>query len=293
MVRPTGTGETPRPMRVAVIDVGSNTARLMVAEQGPNGTSRVGEAKVYLGLGAEILRNGSVGGKKLAEAADETRRCAAIAVELGAEAVDVFVTAPARQAGNGDELVATISRATGHFARVLTAEEEGELAYDGAVAMTSVEGEPIAVCDVGGGSTEITVGDRSRGAFWSDSVDVGSLRLTAAILHDDPPTAAQLAEAQAHVASLFASVTPPDVQTALAVGGSARALAKLVGRRLDRESLASALETAVSQPSSELARLGTLDPPRAATLAGGALILLELTNHLNVPLQLAAGGLRE
>ena len=85
-------------MRVAVIDVGSNTARLLVAEQGRRGTERIGEAKAYLGLGAEIIRRGHVGAEKLAETAEETRRFAAIARELDAEEIDVFVTAPARQA---------------------------------------------------------------------------------------------------------------------------------------------------------------------------------------------------
>ena len=293
LVRPTGAEVTIEPMRVAVIDVGSNTARLLVAERGRRGAERIGEAKSYLGLGAEILRRGGVGAGKLAEAAAETRRFAAIARELDAEEIDVFVTAPGRQAENGDMLVATIARATGHFVRVLSAEEEGELAYEGALATTSVDREPIAVCDVGGGSTEITVGDRARGAFWSDSVDLGSLRLTAATLHDDPPTKKQLAAAEALVADQFEAVSPPRVKTALAVGGSARALAKLMGRKLDETNLKAALRTIVSQPADELARSASLDAPRAATLAGGAIILLELTRLLDVPLQLAAGGLRE
>jgi exopolyphosphatase/guanosine-5'-triphosphate,3'-diphosphate pyrophosphatase len=280
-------------MRVAVIDVGSNTARLLVAEQGRRGTERIGEAKAYLGLGAEIIRNGHVGPDKLAETADETRRFVTLARELDAEEIDVFVTAPARQAANGDQLVATITRSTGHFVRVLSAREEGELAYEGALATTAVGDGPVAVCDVGGGSTEITVGDRKRGSFWSDSIDLGSLRLTATALHDDPPTPGQLADAEALVAGLLARVEPPQVETALAVGGSARSLAKLVGRRLDEEALDAALDRVVSEPSPQLARTLSLDEPRAATLAGGALILRELTRCLGVPFQLGAGGLRE
>ncbi len=292
-IRPTGATVRIDPMRVAVIDVGSNTARLLVSEQGRRGTDRVGEAKAYLGLGAEILRHGDVGAEKLAETAAETRRFAAIARELEADEIDVFVTAPARQAGNSDVLVATIARATGHYVRVLSAVEEGELAYEGAVANTSVGEEPIAVCDVGGGSTEITVGDRTRGSFWSGSVDLGSLRLTAATLLDDPPTKKQLAAAQALVAEQFEPIRPPRVRSALAVGGSARALAKLMGRRLDEANLESALQTIVSQPADELARSASFDAPRAATLAGGTIILLELTRRLDTPFQLAAGGLRE
>src|SRR5262249_20181543 len=145
LVRPTGATGTIGGMRVAVIDVGSNTARLLVVEQGGRGTERGGEAKAYLGLGAEVIREGHVGADKLAEAADETRRFATIARELGAEEIDVFVTAPARQAANADQLVATIARATGHFVRVLSAREEGELGYEGALATTSVGRDPVAV----------------------------------------------------------------------------------------------------------------------------------------------------
>jgi exopolyphosphatase/guanosine-5'-triphosphate,3'-diphosphate pyrophosphatase len=280
-------------MRVAVIDVGSNTARLLVAEPGRRGAARIGEAKAYLGLGAEIIRHGHVGAEKLSETAAETRRLAAIASELHAEEIDVFVTAPARQAANADLLVATIARATGQFVRVLSAQEEGELAYEGAVAATSVGRGPVAVCDVGGGSTEITVGDRSRESYWSASLDLGSLRLTAKTLHDDPPTADQLASATALVVDLLHPIEPPQISTALAVGGSARALGKLAGRRLDETTLGRALELIVSQPSASLARLLSLDPPRAATLAGGAVILRELSRLLGAPFQLGAGGLRE
>jgi exopolyphosphatase/guanosine-5'-triphosphate,3'-diphosphate pyrophosphatase len=293
LVRPTGAAARIDPMRVAVIDIGSNTARLLVSEQGRRSAERIGEAKAYLRLGEEILRNGRVGPEKLAETADEARRFVTIARELGATAIDVFVTAPARQADNADELVTAIVRATDHFVRVLSAEEEGELSYQGALATTSVEREPAAVCDVGGGSTEIVVGDRRRGIFWSRSVEMGSLRLTAATLDDDPPTSAQLAEAKALVADLFSEVRPPDVGTALAVGGSARALARLAGRTLDSDTLERTLDLITSQPAEQLARSTSADASRAATLAGGTIILLEVTRRLGVPLQLAGGGLRE
>ena len=293
LVRPTGAAARIDPLRVGVIDIGSNTARLLVSEQGPRTTERIGEAKAYLRLGEEILRHGRVGPEKLAETAEEAKRFLAIARELGATSIDVFVTAPGRQAENADELVTTIMRATDHFVRILSAEEEGELAYQGALATTSVEQEPVAVCDVGGGSTEIVVGDRGRGIFWSRSVELGSLRLTAATLPDDPPTKAELADAKALVAELFDGVRPPEVGTALAVGGSARALARLAGRTLDPETLERILDQVTSQPAEQLARSSSIDASRAATLAGGAIILLEVTRRLGASLQLAGGGLRE
>ena len=221
------------------------------------------------------------------------RRFAGVARALGSgAAIDVLVTAPGRQAANADELVAALSRASGLPVRVLTREEEGVLAYEGALGSACIERWPAAVCDVGGGSTEITVGDLARGPFWSRSADVGSLRLTASTLRGDPPTAGQLAEAAALVASELEPVRPPATGTALVVGGAARALARLEGRRLDVAALGRALDLVATRPAADVARSTGLDPQRAATLAGGAVILLELARRLG-PLHVGDGGLRE
>ena len=95
------------------------------------------------------------------------------------ESLDVFLTAPGRQAANSDELVTALSRAAGVKARVLTKEEEGTLAYRGAVLTAGIALPPrIAVCDIGGASTEIAVGRPSSEPDWIESVDLGSVRLT-------------------------------------------------------------------------------------------------------------------
>jgi exopolyphosphatase/guanosine-5'-triphosphate,3'-diphosphate pyrophosphatase len=279
-------------MRVAVIDVGSNTARLLVAEAGRRGVEAVVEGKAYLGLGAEILVHGGVRQAKLDEMVKELRRFTKLAREAGAGPTDVFVTAPGRQAANAEELVATVARATGHVARVLTAEDEGRYAYDGAIVTTRVEAEPVAVCDVGGGSTEIAIGD-ATGASWIRSVDVGSLRLTAALLPDDPPTREQLAEAERYVAEQFATLEPEEVAVALAVGGSARALARLADGSLSPETLTEVIDVVCARRADKLARRAGIDEARARTLAGGAIILREVSRRLGVPLQLGRGGLRE
>ena len=284
-------GGRTRP--VGVIDVGSNTMRLLVAKAGAGSVEPVAEARAFLGLGAEIVRTGAVGAAKLTEAALAARGFAATARELGATATEVLVTAPGRQAADADELVAALYRATGLPVRVLTGEEEGVLAYEGALETTAVEGDPVAVCDVGGGSTEVTVGDGARGPFWSCSLDVGALRLTASILHDDPPTHDQLADARSLVAEQLATMPLPELGAAIVVGGSARAIARLYGRPLDVAALERALASLASRPAAELARTSGIDARRAATLAGGAIILLELTRRLGRPLLLAEGGLRE
>src|SRR4051812_39718498 len=200
-------------MRVAIVDVGSNTARLLIAERGSNGPVAIAEAKAHLGLGAEILEHGVVREHKLDELATELRGFRVTARDAGVLATDVFLTAPGRQAANVDQLTATVARAMGHVARVLSADEEGELAYEGAVITTPLDGGPVAVCDVGGGSTELVIGDPRATDRWTRSVDVGSLRLTAALLDDDPPTNAQLARAEDHVHRRFAALDPPGAET--------------------------------------------------------------------------------
>ena len=109
-----------------------------------------------------------------------------------------------------------LQRAAGHPVRVLSTEEEGRLAYDGAIATADVDlPEKIAVCDVGGASTEIAVGSPGVPPKWVTSIDLGSVRLTA--------RSTDVYHARSEAAEAFAEVTAPSVELALAVGGSARA----------------------------------------------------------------------
>jgi exopolyphosphatase/guanosine-5'-triphosphate,3'-diphosphate pyrophosphatase len=280
-------------VNAGVVDVGSNTVRLLVARPSPSGLVRVRQEKAYVGLGAELIRNGRITEAKLAEAAAVAGEFARIARKEGSDPLEVIVTAPGRQASNGDELLDELARATRAPVRLLTAEEEGLLAYRGAVAAESGLAGPVAVCDTGGGSTEIVVGVPPDEPSWVRSVDVGSLRLTAAFLSGDPPGPDELEAARSEAALRLGALTPPLPHSAIAVGGSARALARLVGRTLDERALADALDLAVALPAAEVASLHGLDEQRARVLAAGAVILREVVRLLGVPLRLARGGLRE
>src|SRR5436305_2949487 len=206
-------------MRIGVIDVGSNTTRLLVARAAPDGLDPLETRKLRLSLGEEIERHGVVSDVHVAAAAKAVGEMARTARRERVESLDVFLTAPGRQAGNAQELVAALTQAAGVQARVLTKEQEGTLAYRGAVLTAGIAlPERIAVCDIGGASTEIAAGHPSRDPEWVESVDLGSVRLTAR-------AAAMPSEAK----EAFAHVRPPTVDAALAVGGSARAARRLVG----------------------------------------------------------------
>ncbi len=151
----------------------------------------------------------------------------------------------------------------------------------------------IAVCDVGGGSTQIAVGSPDDEPSWVRSLDLGSLRLTRRALAGDPPTSKEIDGARGQVEALFAGLTPPLPQAAYATGGSARALAKVVGPHLGAEELAVALRIVSERPSRRLAKTFDLSPTRARTLAAGALLLISAQRLLGVPLEVARAGLRE
>lgn len=268
-------------MRVAVLDVGSNTIRLLVADVRDGSIVPVDTGRVRLSLGEEIERHGVLSTTSIRSAAKAVKKLRAVAARHGVEDVDVFLTAPGRQAANADELLAALPGA-----RVLSTEEEGRLAYRGAVA-TATERLPktIAVCDVGGASTEIAIGSPTTDPWWVRSVDIGSVRLTA--------RTESVADARAEAITAFDGIEPPKVHRALAVGGSARATRRLVGAWLGPAELAEAVHLVEVLEARDLTRRFGVDRARARILPAGVAILAEVQQLLGVPLHVADGGIRE
>jgi exopolyphosphatase/guanosine-5'-triphosphate,3'-diphosphate pyrophosphatase len=279
-------------MNVAVVDVGSNTIRLLIATRSHDGLAVVGRGKRMVGLGADVERSGVVSAAKLAEAAECLAGFADIARAAGAVLIDVVVASPGRQARNADQLVHTLSRAAGAPARVLSREEEARLAFEGAVP-SATPGAAVAVCDTGGGSTQIAVGTVEGGPAWLRSVDLGSLRLSARLPCSDPATKEELSVLRSHAEEAFARLTPPLPKEAIAVGGTARAAKKLVGRTLGPDELREALRLLRKAPAEEIAAAHGVETWRARSLPAGLAILLEVQRMLSVPLEVGRGGLRE
>ena len=270
-------------MRVGVIDVGSNTTRLLVASADPEGLDPLESQKMRLSLGEEIERHGAVSAVHVAAAAKAVRAMAGAARRKRVDSLDVFLTAPGRQATNSAELVTALSRAAGVKARVLTKEEEGTLAYRGAVQTAEVAlPSRVAVCDIGGASTEIAVGDPSRDPDWIESVDLGSVRLTA-----------RAADMHSEAEAAFAHLVPPTVESALVVGGSARAARRLVGAELGETELAEALDIVKTTSAREVSRRFGVDRARADILPAGVILLAEVQRRLGVTLHVCSGGIRE
>jgi exopolyphosphatase / guanosine-5'-triphosphate,3'-diphosphate pyrophosphatase len=280
-------------MRVAVIDVGSNTIRLLVADVHGSDLRVVHESREWVRLGTDVARTGEISADRLAAAADAVATFAIEARRLGCAWLDVLVASPGRQAVNAAELVRRLERVADSRVRVLGREEEAKLGYRGAVCNGGPFNAAVAVCDVGGGSTQLAVGVSDYGPAWMRSLDVGSLILTSQAFDKDPPGKKAVSAARERVEAHFDGLAPPLPGAALAVGGSARAVRRLVGRSLGEEELREAVSILRKHSSREIARAFDIPADRARTLLAGALILSEIQRRLMVPLRVATKGVRE
>jgi exopolyphosphatase/guanosine-5'-triphosphate,3'-diphosphate pyrophosphatase len=280
-------------VRVGVIDVGANTLRLLVAATDGTRVVPVHTERAQLGLGEYVEAAGRLPQEAIAAAVKAARREARRAISLGCVTVRIVITSPGRQASNGLELAAALTAVPNATAQVLDAEEEAQFAFVGAVGTCDLVAESIAVCDVGGGSVQVVVGTRDAGPAWSRSLDIGSLRLAQRRLSAEAPGADVMDALRSEAGRAFTDVAPPLPQAALATGGSARALRKLVGKTLGPAELATALDVLTDLSPKKLAKDYAFSRARARTLPAGAALLAEAQRRLGVPFTVARGGVRE
>jgi exopolyphosphatase/guanosine-5'-triphosphate,3'-diphosphate pyrophosphatase len=282
------------PVRVAVVDVCSNSVRLLIASVKRGTDIRdLGRERVYLRLGDDAYRIGRIGARKLDVLAEVADRYARRARAARVERLETIVTAPGRQATNAEEIVDLLADATSAPVVVLGAEDEGRLAWEGAVARTSLTTEVVAVVDLGGGSCEGALGTLSTGPTWVHSRDAGALRVTRTFLPSARPTARDVAAARDGVRELFQGLdlSPPDV--GLAVGGTARALARILGVRFGARKLDALADRFAAEGVCTVTRGLDISPERGSTLLGGTLVLSEVSRRLDTKLTVGRGGLRE
>jgi exopolyphosphatase/guanosine-5'-triphosphate,3'-diphosphate pyrophosphatase len=285
---------SPRPGPYACIDVGSNTTRLLVAEQRDGRLQELCAQRSFTRLGQAASRREPIPRAKLEETAEVVALQADLARRLGALRTVAVATAAIREAPNGDDLVAVVEERAGLPLKILSPEEEARLAFVGA---TKTLGAPpagtIAVVDVGGGSSEIAVGSMAAGMTWAESFRIGSGFLADAYLRSDPPAAAELEAARAHAAGVFEGLEVPPVDQAVGAGGSASSLRRLAGTELGPTAMERAISVLASAPRAEVARRFELDPERVRLLPAGVLILEAVSLCLGRQLMIGNGGLRE
>ena len=282
------------PLAYACIDVGSNTTRLLVAEPRGGELRELASQRAFTRLGRCVLEHGRLSQEKIAETAAVVGAQAQIARDLGVRAIDVVGTAVVRDAPNHAELEAAVAEAAGVPMRVLSGEEEARLAFAGVSGTLHgpVEGR-LVVVDVGGWSTEVVLGTREAGVGWSASFRLGSGLLADVYLHGDPPDTRELAAVTAHVSEVLAPLDLPRPDRAVAVGGSATSVRRIVGRHLSRRALERSLQLLTRSSCNEVAARIDLHPERVRLMPAGIAIMHELARRLDVDLELGNGGLRE
>jgi exopolyphosphatase/guanosine-5'-triphosphate,3'-diphosphate pyrophosphatase len=278
----------------AAIDIGSNTTRLLVAEPGDGQLKKVMEQRAYTRIGKAIDGDGAIAAEKTAEVCEVVATQVRLAQELGAETIRAVATAAVREASNGTEVAAEVGEVAGVPVDVLSDEEEGRLSFIGA---TKTLGHPVdgkvGVVDVGGGSTEVIIGTVPGGVEKVRSWRVGSGALADELIASDPPSAAEVRRVRDRVEDIFAGVEIERPAQAVAVGGSATSLRRLVGAVLEYETLERGIRVLCGDPSAEVARRFELDPQRVRILTTGVLLLEKVSELLGQPLQIGKGGLRE
>jgi exopolyphosphatase/guanosine-5'-triphosphate,3'-diphosphate pyrophosphatase len=267
---------------IAVIDIGTNTTRLLVAEVSGGRLEEVVQRRHFIA---------PIPGKErmLAELVEAE---AALARAEGADEVVVVGTAALRALPAVRTLERACERAGGGL-EILSEGREAELAFLGATFGLEEAEEPVAVVDVGGGSTEIAVGLPGEAPDWWASRPIGSRKLTDRALLDDPPSAEQIGAARSSAARRLANVEPPPSGRTLAVGGGAASLRRLCGQTLDRDRIAAAISTLCAGRAAEIAEATGIAPQRARLLPAALVIIEALCDLVPEPLHLSGGGMRE
>jgi exopolyphosphatase / guanosine-5'-triphosphate,3'-diphosphate pyrophosphatase len=281
-------------VRRACIDIGSNTTRLLIADCTVDGLSEVHQERVFTRIGRDLTRDGSISAAKMSEVAAVVTAQLRLAREFGCVDVRGVATAAIRKALNGPALVVAIEAACGLLVRVLSGQEEAQLAFIGAArTLGRVPSGSLGVVDVGGGSSELVVGVAPDEVSWAISLGIGSGDLADRFLPSDPPPESELLAARAHVDEELGAFEIPQPVEAVAVGGSATSLRRLAGPLLDAEALRRSLSLLAGARAAEVASRVGLDPERVRLLPAGLLILEAVAKRFGVPLGVGCGGIRE
>ncbi|HEX9598607.1 MAG TPA: Ppx/GppA phosphatase family protein [Gaiellaceae bacterium] len=282
--------------RVAAVDLGTNSTRLLVAD-------------VDDGHISDIARETRI--TRLGEGVDERRRLLPAAIarvrnvltdfrrtveSLGAQRTLAIATSAIRDAENGEAFLGEVEWSYGFETRLLSGHDEAMLMFHGVTSERTLEAGTVIV-DIGGGSTELVAGGPD-GVRWHDSLDIGSVRLTERFLHSDPPTQDELEDAAAAVRALLAERMPEEIRSdlgsAIGVAGTITSLGALAldleeydrdrvhGLELTAEALDEQLRRLASVPLVERRGMRPLDPDRAPVIVGGAVIAREVLAYFGL-----------
>ncbi len=276
--------------RVAAVDIGTNSTRLLVADVDAGRLSEVERLLTITRLGHEVDRTGLLHQAATGRVHRTLTRYAHCARTLGAELVLATATSAVRDAADGLAFLDDVERLHGFRTRLLSGAEEARMMLRGVASARPIHAETL-VCDIGGGSTELILGG-PEGVAWETSLDIGCVRLSERFLHDDPPNPEQLGRLRRNVAELLPGGLHP--AELVGVAGTVTTLAtidlglaeeepeRIDGHRLSATTVAEELRRLAAMPLADRRRVRGLMPERASTIVAGAAILVELMKAVHV-----------
>jgi exopolyphosphatase/guanosine-5'-triphosphate,3'-diphosphate pyrophosphatase len=277
-------------VRVAVIDIGTNSTRLLISDVEGATAEQVERRTTVTNMGRGVDHTNLI----CADAVEDVCRVIADYMaryeEMGAERVMAIATSAVREAANGEAFIAELRERFALDTRLLTGEEEAHLTYLGATAHRA-KGEPTLVFDIGGGSTELIIGTGMDVGFHT-SLQAGTIRQSERHLTSDPPDPHELEDLASEVRNLIdgavAEQPAPAPTRAIAVAGTPTSLAavdqalepydpgRVHGYRLGMRKIQRMLSRLSSLPLAERLRVPGLHPGRAPTIVAGAVILVQV-----------------
>ncbi len=293
--------------RVAAIDCGTNSIRLLIADIDRGLATDGADVRVHdvqremriVRLGQGVDATGKFAPEAIARTRDALADYADLLRQFGVDRVRMVATSATRDAANRDEffdMTADVLGAVvpGAVAEVITGAEEAELSFIGAVAELDTAAAPFVVVDLGGGSTEVVVG--SRRADTGYSADIGCVRITERCLHSDPPTAGEIEAGRAMVrtrlGAALRAVPVEGARTWVGVAGTFTTLSALAQRMTTYDSEAIHLSTVgfaqllpvcdelLAMTRRQRAALGPMHEGRVDVIGGGAIVVQELAREL-------------
>jgi exopolyphosphatase/guanosine-5'-triphosphate,3'-diphosphate pyrophosphatase len=286
-------------VRVAAIDCGTNSVRLLVADVVDGALRDVHREMRIVRLGQDVDRTGVLAPEALERTRVALADYARTITSAGTERVRMAATSATRDAGNRDEFMTMVRGTLGIDPEVISGAEEAQLSFAGALGGLDGVPRPLLLADIGGGSTELVVGGGDGDAgLAAASMNVGAVRMTERHLHSDPPTVDQIAATVADVQAALADaaqVVPLDTAAAfVGVAGTITTLAALAlglerydseqvhGSRLTAEQVNDLTARLLGMTRAQRAAHAVIHPGRVDVIAAGALILKTLVERLGV-----------
>lgn len=291
--------------RVAAIDCGTNSVRLLIADASAAGLVEVERDLHLTRLGQGVDATGRFAPDALARTLDAIADFAGRIAAAKAERVRLVATSAARDASNRDEFFAGVRERLGVDAEIISGADEAKLSFLGALSATEHVEWPVLVMDIGGGSTELVLGrpdaDGVPVVVAANSLDVGSVRMRERFLHTDPPTPDEVNRASAYIDDLIdnSGVDIGQARTWIGVGGTATSLAAIgLGLRtydrarvnaavLATDAVAALAQRLLQLPVAEVTAIPTMQPKRADVICGGALIASRVAARARTPMRVS------